>query len=96
LAFAEVDAKFEQHNASVPIATWALPVVLQRSAKHPNAELLLPVVLYVRALEPTAEFPAPVVLQLRALLPTLVLDVILPPPIPTLTLLLTNKSPFAC
>jgi hypothetical protein len=32
----------------------------------------------------------------KALLPTLVLEVTLPPPIPTLTLLLTSKSPFVC
>jgi hypothetical protein len=39
---------------------------------------------------------APVLLSFKALPPTLVLVLTLPPPIPTLTLPFTSKSPLAC
>jgi hypothetical protein len=38
----------------------------------------------------------PVVLLFNALVPTAVLVSMLPPPIPTLTLPFTSKSPFDC
>jgi hypothetical protein len=58
--------------------------------------LAKPVVLYLKAQIPKAVLYAPVVLEAKALLPTLVLVIILPPPLPTLTLPFTSKSPLDC
>jgi gliding motility-associated-like protein len=55
LAFAEVEEKSEEQSASLPIATWALPVVFAQSAFTPNAELLVPVVLIKSAFTPNAD-----------------------------------------
>ena len=97
MALLEVEPKSEEHNASLPIATWALPVVLAQSELKPNTELSTPVVLFLYAYTPTAVLFAPVVLELKALVPILVLDDMFPPPSPILTpfttmseLMLTN------
>ena len=66
------------------------------NALYPKAVLPYPTVFEDKAHLPTAVFLIPVVLLAKALLPTLVLEVTLPPPIPTLTLLFTSKSPLVC
>ena len=70
--------------------------MFEYKAALPTAVLLAPVVLLLKATSPNAVLLLPVVLAANALPPTLVLEVTLPPPIPTLTLLFTSKSPLAC
>ena len=72
------------------------PVVLYIKARLPKAALSVPTVFDDKALYPTAVFLTPVVLFNKALAPTLVLVTILPPPLPTLTLPFTSKSPLDC